>query len=159
MRCQCGVELARRACPVSPPCLFMEPKTIDEMKKYVIIPLLLLVMLAMHSCRKEIKVCTAKIEEVSDSTSMITMIGDYQISFDISKARFTNGAVMPGDSVRINYIGDLKERKAKALVVYLIPKPGNVVDAVYDPNKELLTKPMDPEDKRRLDEFVEHAGN
>ena len=105
----------------------MEPKTVDEMKKYVIIPLLLLVMLAMHSCRKEIKVCTAKIEEVSD--------------------------------VRINYIGDLKERKAKALVVYLIPKPGNVVDAVYDPGKELLTKPMDPEDKRRLDEFVEHAGN
>ena len=82
------------------------------MKKYVIIPLLLLVMLAMHSCRKEIKVCTAKIEEVSDSTSMTTMIGDYQISFDISKARFTNGAVMRGDSVRINYIGDLKERKA-----------------------------------------------
>ena len=41
------------------------------MKKYVIIPLLLLVMLAMHSCRKEIKVCTAKIEEVSDSAAQV----------------------------------------------------------------------------------------
>lgn len=129
------------------------------MKKYVIIPLLLLVLFAVQSCRKEIKVCTAKVQEVTDSTSMKTMIGDYEITFDMSKARLTNGAVMPGDSVRINYIGDLKERKAKALIVYLIPKPGNVVDAVYDPNKELLTKPMDPEDKKRLDEFVEHSRN
>lgn len=82
------------------------------MKKYVIIPLLLLVLFAVQSCRKEIKVCTAKVQEVTDSMSMKTMIGDYEITFDMSKARLTNGAVMPGDSVRINYIGDLKERKA-----------------------------------------------
>ncbi len=129
------------------------------MKKYVVIPLLLLVaVLAMQSCRKEIKVCTAKVEQVADSTTMTTHVGDYAISFDISKARFTHGAVMPGDSVRINYVGDLKERKAKALIVYLIPKPGNVVEVGYDAGKELLTKPMDPEDRRRLDEFVRNAG-
>ena len=124
------------------------------MKKLLFVPLLLLALLMIHSCSKEIKVCTAEVKQLNDSTSLITRIGDYEINFDIRKARFTNGAVMSGDSVRINYVGDLTERKATAVIVHLIPKPGNVVNAGYDPSKELKTKPMTEEKRQQLDNFV-----
>ena len=124
------------------------------MKKLLIFPLLLLSVLLIQSCRKEIKICTAKVSEVKDSTEMLTQIGDYEIKFDIKDARFTHGAVMQGDSVRINYIGELSKREAKALVVYILPKPGNVVDAVYNPDTELKTREMSEEKRERFKEFV-----
>ena len=88
---------------------------------------------------------------------MVTGIGQYQIQFDISKARFTNGAIMVGDSVRVNYIGDLKEKKAKAVIVYLMPQKSNVVTAGFNPDAELETKPMTSEEKESFDKFVETA--
>lgn len=108
----------------------------------------------VYSCRRaEIKVCSGKIDKMTDTT-IVTKIGDYDITFDTKKAEYTHGAVMPGDSVTIHYIGDLKEKWGRALLVYLIPAKGNVVDAVYDESKELKTAPMSEEDARKLKEFV-----
>lgn len=127
------------------------------MKKIFFVPLFLFALLLLHSCGKEIKVCTAEVKEVNDSTSMITKIGDYEITFDIKKARFTNGAIMTGDSVRISYVGDLTERKATAAIVHLIPKRGNVVNAGYDSSKELLTRPMSEDRLQKFENFVDNA--
>lgn len=112
----------------------------------------LLILAGCHT--KEIKVCSGLIDHMSDTT-ITTKIGDYDIIFDVRKARYTNGAVMPGDSVTIHYIGDLKEKHAVAAVVYLMPPVGDVVEAGYDPSKELLTSPKSEEDVKKLDEFVE----
>lgn len=89
-------------------------------------------------------------------TTMITGIGDYDITFDIKKAKFTNGAVMVEDSVTIQYVGDLKKLKATAAIVHLMPKKGRVVQAVYDPSKELEIdeKPMTKEEEKSLQNFV-----
>lgn len=97
------------------------------------------------------------VEEVKGSTSMVVVIGDDGVKFDINDARYTNGAIMVGDSVKVEYVGDLDEKKAKAVIVYLIPKKGNVVNAGYNSNAELKTKPMDSITKKKFDEFVESA--
>lgn len=89
-------------------------------------------------------------------TTMVTSMGDYAITFDTKKAQYTNGAIMDGDSVVIHYVGDLKERKAKAAIVKLIPKKGRVVEAVYDPSKELEVseQPMSKDEEKHLEGFV-----
>lgn len=89
-------------------------------------------------------------------TTMVATMGDYAITFDTKKAQYTNGAIMDGDSVVIHYVGDLKERKAKAAIVKLIPKKGRVVEAVYDPSKELEVseQPMSKDEEKHLEGFV-----
>lgn len=117
---------------------------------------MLAAVLTLAGCHtKQIKVCAGKIDHMSDTT-IVVKIGDYDITFDVKKARYTNGVVMPGDSATIHYVGDLKERHAVAAIVYLMPAKGTVVDAVYDPTKELKTAPMSKEDAKELDDFVEH---
>lgn len=123
------------------------------MKKVLLFMFCCLLALVVACSRKEIKVCSGLVDRMSD-TSIVTKIGDYSITFDTKKAKYTNGVVMPGDSVTIHYVGDLKEKHATAAIVYLIPPKGNVVNAVYDPNKELKTAPMSEEDAKNLDEFV-----
>ncbi|MDO4159420.1 MAG: hypothetical protein Q4D41_03070 [Prevotellaceae bacterium] len=108
----------------------------------------------MFSCgREEIKICKGKVKSATDSL-IVAQLGDYEIKFDAKQAEYTHGAVMAGDSVRINYVGDLKTKRVKAVIVYLIPEQGNVVDAVYDPNKELKTAPMDEAKRKDLEDFV-----
>lgn len=117
--------------------------------------LLLAVVLGLASCGEKIKTCSGKVAKMTDTT-MVTTMGDYAITFDIKKAQYTNGAIMDGDSVLIHYVGDLKERKAVAAIVKLIPKKGHVVEAVYDPSKELEVsdRPMTKEEERHLEGFV-----
>lgn len=90
---------------------------------------------------------------------MLTKIGDYDIAFDIKKAEYSNGAVMLGDSVTVHYIGDLKEKKGRAVLIYLMPKPGRVVEAVYDPSKklEVSERPLTEEEIKATKQFVEDA--
>jgi len=110
-------------------------------------------LLAVSCHRREIKVCSAVVEQMTDTT-MVTKIGSYSITFGTRQARYDNGAVMAGDSVIVHYVGDLKERHATAALIRLIPPKGNVVEAVYNPDKELETTPMSDEDAKKLDEFV-----
>lgn len=92
---------------------------------------------------------------MKDSTMMVA-IGKYDIRFDVSKARYDNGAVIKDDSVVIHYIGDLRDKEAKALLVRLVPRQGTVVEAVYDPSKELITdpNPMPEEQAKKLEKFA-----
>ena len=112
-------------------------------------------MLAVTSCQEKIKTTTGLVRRVSD-TSAVVVVDKYDIVFDTKKARFDNGAIMHEDSVTIHYIGDLRDKRAKALLVHLIPKKGTVVEAVYDPSKELVVseKPLSKEEVERLKKFA-----
>lgn len=114
-----------------------------------------LAMLAVTSCQEKIKTTTGLVRRVSD-TSAVVVVDKYDIVFDTKKARFDNGAIMHEDSVTIHYIGDLRDKRAKALLVHLIPKKGTVVEAVYDPSKELVVseKPLSKEEVERLKKFA-----
>ena len=92
---------------------------------------------------------------MSDTTAVV-MIDKYDIVFDTKQARFDNGAIMQEDSVTIHYIGDLRDKRAKALIVRLMPKKGTVVEAVYDPSKELIVsdEPMSEEQIERLEKYA-----
>jgi len=123
------------------------------MKKIVTLITLAALLTAAGCRRAEIKSCSAFVEEISD-TAMTGRIGDYKIAFNIQKARYTNGAVMAGDSAVIHYIGDLRSKRVVAAVIRLIPPKGTEIKAGYDPAKELKTAPASKESVSRFKEFV-----
>ena len=95
------------------------------------------------------------VDEMTDST-MIVRIDGSKVKFDLSEASFTNGAVMYGDSVMIDYYGSLDSKRAIALTVQLIIRQGVTVPVgVVDTNKELITREADPEDMKATEEAIE----
>ena len=104
---------------------------------------------AMVSCRKVVRAdVRALVDEIND-TVMVCKIGDSKVKFDIREAKFTHGAVMYGDSVVVNYIGDLSEKRAFCESVYLLERPSNIVVVDHskpaDPTAAPQTRPADPE--------------
>ena len=71
------------------------------------------VLLAVSSCEEKIQTTTGKVKKLNDST-MVATIDKYDITFDMKQVRFDNGVVIPGDSAVIHYIGDLRDKQAKA---------------------------------------------
>lgn len=125
------------------------------MKKQLLF-LAMMVTLILASCTSgKIQKTTGTVKSIKDST-MLVAIDKYDIRFDVSKARYDNGAVMKDDSVVIHYIGNLRDKEAKAVLIRLVPKQGTVVEAVYDPSKELITTPdpMSEEQARKLEKFA-----
>ena len=116
---------------------------------------LVAVVLAMTSCKDKIQTTKGLVKRMSDTTIVAT-IDKYNIVFDTKKAKCDNGAVMPGDSVTIHYVGDLRDKRAKALLIRLMPKKGTVVEAVYDPSKELVVseEPLSEKDKASLEKYA-----
>ena len=112
-------------------------------------------MLTLASCQKKILTTKGEVKRMSDTT-IVAKIDRYDIVFDTKKAKCDNGAVMPGDSVTIHYVGDLRDKRAKALLVRLMPKKGTVVDAIYDPSKELIVSeiPLTEKEKESLKKFA-----
>ena len=90
-------------------------------------------------------------------TTIVTIICDHKVTFDFRQATFDNGYVMAGDSAEVSYIGELSDDPVKAVLIKLIPKQGHIVNAVYDPNKQLETAPMTEEQQEALDKGVEFA--
>ena len=126
-----------------------EVKELVKMKRFLgILFAVAAVTVCMVSCHKVVRAdVRALVDEIND-TVMVAKIGDSKVKFDIRQARFTNGAVMYGDSVIVNYIGDLSMKRAFAESIWLIERPGNII--VVDHNapdtvKEVMTRPADPE--------------
>lgn len=114
------------------------------------------VLLAVSSCEEKIQTTTGKVKKLNDST-MVATIDKYDITFDMKQVRFDNGVVIPGDSAVIHYIGDLRDKKATALLIRLIPPKPRVAEAVYDPSKKLETTPMTKEQIKQHEEALEFA--
>lgn len=127
-----------------------------NMKKIIGVVSVAVAMIAATSCQEKIKTTMACIKNVNDST-MVVDVDKHIIVFETKQAKFDNGAVMAGDSVVVRYIGELKKKKAKALLVRLMPKKGTEVDAVYDPSKELKVseEPMSEGEKEAIKKYVE----
>lgn len=125
------------------------------MKKYIVCLAAVATMMSVTSCQEKIKTTKGQVKRMSDTTAVVT-IDRYDIVFDTKQARFDNGAIMQEDSVTIHYIGDLRDKRAKALIVRLMPKKGTVVEAVYDPSKELVVseEPMSDEEVEKLEKFA-----
>lgn len=124
------------------------------MSKKIVFVALAAMALVATSCQEKLKTTSGVVKTIKDSV-MVAHIDKYDITFETSKARFDNGALMEGDSVVIHYIGDLREKKARALLLRLVPKKGTVVEAVYDPSKELIVgeKPLSEEQVKKLEKF------
>ena len=119
------------------------------------------VAIVMVSCRKVVRAdVRALVDEINDSV-MVCKIGDSKVKFDISEAQFTHGAVMYGDSVVVNYIGDLSMKRAFAESVYLLDRPSKVIiidkNAKIDPNAAPQTRPADPDREAATQEALKAA--
>ena len=107
------------------------------------------VVLLSVSCRHKVvrDECRALVDEINDSV-LIGKVDGTKVKFEISEAVFTHGAVMYGDSVIINYIGDLSMKRAFAETVFLLERKSQIIEIPRDPSKrdttaELKVKPLD----------------
>ncbi len=125
----------------------------------LMILVLMLAAIVVSSCQEKIKTTKGVVKNISDTTTVVK-IDKYDIVFDTKQARLDNGAIMLEDSVAIHYIGDLRDGKVKALLIRLMPKKGTVVEAVYDPSKELKVKeePMSDEQIEAIEKYA-RSGN
>ena len=122
------------------------------------------VVLFSVSCRHKMEHGEASglVDEIND-TSMVVKIDGSKVKFDITVATFTHGAVMYGDSVIVNFIGDLSMKRALAETVFLIDRPSRVVvvdhNAPVDSAKlpPLKTRPSDPMQSRETQKGIDAA--
>ena len=127
------------------------------MKKILSFLTVLAIVVGLTSCEEKIKTTRGVVKRLTEK-ELIATIDKYEINFDITKAKEDNGALMAGDSVVIHYTGDLREKQARALLMRLIPKQGTIVEAVYDPTKELIVKKdTSKARKERIEKFLKAA--
>lgn len=127
------------------------------MKKILSFLTVLAIVVGLTSCEEKIKTTRGVVKRLTEK-ELIATIDKYEIKFDITKAKEDNGALMAGDSVVIHYTGDLREKQARALLMRLIPKQGTIVEAVYDPTKELIVKKdTSKARKERIEKFLKAA--
>lgn len=113
-------------------------------------------MLLTVSCRHKMEHGETRglVDEINDSV-MVVKIDGSKIKFDITVASFTHGVVMYGDSVIVNYIGDLSMKRALAETVFLLDRPSPVVVIDHNASPDsmekvpLMTKPIDADKRRR----------
>lgn len=128
---------------------------LSYMNKSLLFIVLSTVAILFSSCKEKIQTTTALVKKTSDTT-LVATIDKYDIVFDVKDSRCDNGAIMPGDSVSIHYVGDLRNKKAKAVLLTLIPQKGTIVEAIYDPSKELMTKPLSEEEMKRISKGMDY---
>ena len=127
------------------------------MKKILSFLTVLAIVVGLTSCEEKIKTTRGVVKRLTEK-ELIATIDKYEINFDITKAKVDNGALMAGDSVVVHYTGDLREKQARALLLRLIPKQGTIVEAVYDPSKELIVKKdTSKARKERIEKFLKAA--
>ena len=90
------------------------------------------------SDNRGLKESLAVVKSMTDSTIVATIDGS-DATLITTEARIPNGVYMPGDSVRLNYVGSLSSGEAKALLIYVLPQASKVVNAKFDGSKELKT--------------------
>lgn len=118
------------------------------------------VLLLSVSCSKVVKDKTSGVvDEINDSVMVLKVDGS-KVHFDITAASFTHGAVMYGDSVIVHYAGDLSQKRALAEAVFLIERPGTIVEVKVgeiDSTKELLTRPAEEGATEEIDNLIRLA--
>ncbi|MCI6119112.1 MAG: hypothetical protein MR717_07485 [Prevotella sp.] len=127
------------------------------MKKFLSVVLCVLSVVAMlSSCEKKIQKCRVAVKSLNDSV-MVAKLDKYDIEFNTVQARFLNGVIMAGDSAEVDYVGDLREKKAVAVIVSLIPPKPHYIKSGYDPSKKLEMSPMSENEEKEMDAFIERA--
>ena len=104
----------------------------------------LLAVLAACSGKPELKEANAVVKSMTDSTVVATIDGE-EATLIAKDVRLVNGAYMPGDSIRLTYVGSLPSGKARAIIVTLIPKPSEVIEVGEDLSRELKTADVSAE--------------
>ena len=116
--------------------------------------------LFLASCHKVVKDKTSGlVDEINDSV-MVVKIDGSKIHFDIREASFTHGAVMYGDSVIVDYIGDLTKKRAVAESVFLIDRPSAIVEikpGEIDSTAELKTRQAPEGAVKSIDKLIDAA--
>ena len=113
-------------------------------------------LLMMVSCNDKIQTTKGKITQIKKDTTMVLRIDKYDITIDVHNVEYKSGAVMPGDSVVMEYMGNLRDKSVQAVALSLIPPKGTFIHSGYDPSKELKTAKdtVTKNAQQRLDAFM-----
>ena len=111
----------------------------------------ILAVLAACSGKPELKEAKAVVKGMTDSTVVATIDGE-EATLVTKDVRLVNGAYMPGDSIRLTYVGSLSSGKARAVIVTLIPKPSEVIEVGMDESRELKTADISVEEQETSEE-------
>lgn len=109
--------------------------------------LLCALLLGLSSCggKSELKEAAAVIKSMTDSTVVAIVDGD-DATLVTTEVRIVNGMYMPGDSVRLYYVGRLSSGEARAMLIALIPQRSQTISIGVDTSRELMT--IEPEEKQ-----------
>ena len=112
-------------------------------------------ILAMTSCGnkeiKDVEGLVVDIKTVNDSLSSAKVLIDGDtVVFKMTDARFINGMIMYGDSVKISYI-EGRNDTLRALIVNITPKAPHYFDPEAAKNDTLITAPAVKEAPAELD--------
>ena len=97
----------------------------------------------LASCQQNVEVTAGRIKSIDTETSMTLQVGEYEVEVNTSNAIYSNGSVLPKDSVNVFYVGNIREKKIIAVDVALVPPPPAWVENKVDTTKELITAPKD----------------
>ena len=103
-----------------------------------IFPCCLAALLASSCGKAELKEARAVVTGMTDSTVVMSVDGE-ESTLLTKDVRISGGAYMPGDSVVVSYVGRLSSGEARALLVTLIPRRSEVIEAGVDLSRELKT--------------------
>ena len=108
--------------------------------------MILALSLVFTSCKprlKNVHVLVSKVDLDGDTLKGFTgRTGEDSIVFNVDQARFNNGVMTLRDSVIVDYIDDRNDT-AKALVITILPKIGNVIDTDTMKDSQLKTTTPD----------------
>ncbi len=133
------------------------------MKKqtYIIFVLSLIIALGLGSCKEAKHETRALVNDINDSTMIISSKDDGQVTLDIRTATFINGAVQGGDSVEVTWEGNANNSdwtKKRAAIVNLVPRQGHHFRVGEDKSMPLKTNghKQTKEEKKNEDEFFKN---
>lgn len=113
------------------------------MKKHICLLFVVIVCLVcLAACSEEVRNSRTVVNDATDSTITITYEGE-SLTLNTKETVITNGAVMQGDSVIVEFVG--KGKDAKALSITFLPQQGKIIDLnelKNDTTSNLITIPI-----------------
>ena len=125
--------------------------------RIVLVVSVLFAILMISSCGESFKEWKGVVKSTTDSTMVVTVEGE-DFTFYTRNVELLNGVAIEGDTAVVNFkTGTDHNGMLVAITLRAIPKASQVIEAVEDTTKVLLTRPMTDKEAENLREFTDEA--
>ena len=125
--------------------------------RIVLVFFVLVAILTISSCGEKFQEWTGVVKSTTDSTIVVAVEGE-DITFYTGNVELLNGVAIEGDTAVVNFkTGVDHNGMLVAITLRAIPKKSQVVEAIEDTTKVLLTRPMSGKEAENLRQFTNEA--